>query len=86
MSKNTRLAGHALRSEGKPFWWSSQDLRYVRTNALHGADTGDGFALCSCGKASQMLHSNAERKRWHVVHKRTVRGQSASPDSSTEKG
>lgn len=86
MPKNTRLSGHTLRSEGAPFRWSADSGRYVRINALYGPATGDGFALCSCGTVSQMLHSNAERKRWHGLHKQQIREQTASPDSSTEKG
>lgn len=84
MPKNTRLSGHTLRSEGKPFRWSSDSRRWMRTNALYGADTGDGVAMCSCGAVSQMLHSNAERKRWHVIHKDQVRAQ--LPADSSEEG
>jgi hypothetical protein len=84
MPKNTRLAGHGLLAEGKPFHWSTEGRRFVRTDSLYGADTGDGFALCSCGLASQMLHSNAERKRWHAIHKQAIREQAASPASSLD--
>lgn len=85
MPKNTRLVGHTLRSEGKPYWWSFESQRHVRTNVLYGHDNGHGLALCSCGTVSQMLHSNAERKRWHAIHKQVL-GMSASPDSATEEG
>ena len=78
MPKNTRLSGHALRAEGKPFVWSSDSRRWMRTNAMYGSDTGDGSAMCSCGTVSQMLHSNAERKRWHAIHKQQVREQAAA--------
>lgn len=86
MPNTNRLAGHGLRSEGKPFQWSSESRRWVRTNALYGADTGEGMALCSCGTASPMLLSNAERKRWHAAHKQEIRERAASPDSSSEEG
>ncbi|MET9339247.1 hypothetical protein [Nonomuraea sp. NPDC003804] len=84
MPKNTRLSGHTLRSEGKPFQWSTESRRYVRTNTLYGANTGDGVALCSCGTRSPMLHSNAERKRWHALHKDDVRAQLADSSLNDE--
>jgi CDGSH-type Zn-finger protein len=82
MQKNTRLSGHTLRAEGKPFVWNSG--RYVRSNIVHGREVPEGRALCSCGTASQKLNSDAERKRWHRdVHKRQIREQAAS---QTEEG
>jgi len=77
MPKNTRLAGHTLKAEGKPFVWSQGSGRYVRANAVHGFDTKGGFAMCSCGEVSQTCYSNAERKRWHAIHKQQVREQGA---------
>lgn len=74
MPKNTRLPGHMLRAEGKPFLWSSDIRRWIRANAIRGADSKEGVALCSCGTASQELCSDAERKRWHRdVHKPQMR-------------
>ncbi|MEV0584070.1 hypothetical protein [Nonomuraea sp. NPDC050310] len=83
MAKSTRLSGHALRSEGKPFSWSSNDQQYVRTNALYGHETGEGYALCSCGEASPWCRSNAERKRWHAIHKRRIQERAASQEEES---
>lgn len=83
MPKNTRLSGHTLRSEGKPFVWSSG--RYVRANIALGRDIPEGRALCSCGNASQKLNSDAERKRWHAIHKQQIREQAASLVSDAPK-
>lgn len=74
MPKNTRLSGHTLRAEGKPYGWAVNGGRYVR---IEGSQ---GVALCSCGTHSQKLHSDAERKRWHAIHKNQVRAQLASAD------
>jgi hypothetical protein len=84
MPKNARLSGHTLRAEGKPFVRSQDSSWHVRANALHGFDTKGGFALCSCGEVSQLLYSDAERKRWHGVHKQTIREEAASPASSLD--
>jgi hypothetical protein len=82
MPKNTRLSGHTLRAEGKPFAWSGG--RYVRTNIALGRDIPEGRGLCSCGEASQKVKSDAERKRWHAIHKQAIREQAASPASSLD--
>jgi hypothetical protein len=66
MSSN-RLSGHSLRSEGKPFVWTKNGGRYVRTEGYQGV------GLCSCGAHSKPLDFDNERKRWHRdVHKPEV--------------
>lgn len=78
MPTNTRLPGHTLRSEGKPYVWSSG--RYMRANIALGRDVPEGRALCSCGTASQKLSSDAERKRWHATHKQQIRAADSSKE------
>jgi len=58
---STRLSGHGLRSEGKPF---SADGKRLTT---WGAQVG--HAKCECGELSPVLNSNAARKHWHWQHK-----------------
>jgi hypothetical protein len=67
----TRLAGHALLSEGKPYIRSShpEPGQWVRP---YGHQQ-DGFALCECGWTSTDLLSDGQRKRAHRVHKEHVR-------------
>ncbi len=72
---STRLAGHALWSEGWP----------VEATPGHGegwrpgrrsADVGR--ALCECGEMSPVLDSVNERKRWHrEIHKPEIRARAA---------
>lgn len=71
MPKNTRLPGHGLQDEGKPFTWNPQ-----RENWYRAYGTSEGVAVCSCGEVSQTLHSDAERKRWMNAHKDGVRAAS----------
>lgn len=73
MPKSTRIPGHGLLSEGKPYWWDSQKSSWERAYG-----TKDGVALCSCGRFSQTLHNDAERKRWMNIHKRQVREQATN--------
>ena len=61
----TLLKGHTLRREGKPFHLSGYSVQY---------STG-GHARCSCGEYSAWLNSDADRKRWHAVHKEEIRGR-----------
>jgi hypothetical protein len=68
--KNTRLSGHALRHEGKPF------RRGGRTGndwVRHYGNDRQGFGLCECGATSPELATDAARRRWHVNHKAEVR-------------
>jgi hypothetical protein len=62
----TRLAGHALQHEGKPF----EDGGEVNWSRTYGAA---GRGVCECGEASTVLASDADRKRWHKGHKDEVR-------------
>ena len=54
----TQIPGHGLRAEGKP------------GGLYSGTRTGPG--VCSCGATSEVLESDAARKRWHVQHKADV--------------
>lgn len=69
--RNTRLTGHALDSEGKPFVLGQheQDGHWVRPYGYQS----EGVALCECGVASGWLTSNAARQRWHRAHKDEIR-------------
>lgn len=81
MPKNTRLSGHTLSSEGKPFAWTRNGGRYIR------AEGSQGVGLCSCGAHSKTLDSDNARKRWHVDHKDDIRAQlagSAQPPLTEE--
>lgn len=70
--RRTALKGHALRSEGKPYAFSS---------SLDGSNQADvlvsgtgGYALCECGASSEWRATDAARRRWHrEVHKPGVR-------------
>jgi hypothetical protein len=64
--KNTRVAGHGLHAEGKPFTWSERSGRYVR---VYPAYEKEGQGLCECGEVSAVLTTDAGRKRWHQAHK-----------------
>jgi hypothetical protein len=73
MPKNTRLPGHTLKAEGKPFVWSQYSRRYVRALVVYSREVKEGCGMCSCDEVSQTLHSDAERKRWHAIHKQRIR-------------
>jgi hypothetical protein len=65
---STRLAGHALQHEGKPY--KPGELNPW----LRAYGTSSGAGLCECGETSPVLGSDAARKRWHRdVHKPQVR-------------
>lgn len=69
MSRQLRVKGHELRSEGQAYnittnWQGKTGIRYT------GAFTG--MALCACGSTSELLPSDAARKRWHREHKQAV--------------
>jgi len=69
---STRLPGHGLEREGKPFQWSDRDGQYVRP----WGHPRTGVAKCSCGAVSPVLGSDGARKRWHRdVHKPEMRAQ-----------
>lgn len=79
MPKNTRLAGHTLRSEGMPFVWADWGEGYDWRQPSNW--TGKG--ICSCGATSEMLESNNQRKQWHAAHKAAVRaGMSKQPPTA----
>lgn len=67
--RNTRLAGHGLKREGKP------------CTAQGGRAPGpSGRALCSGGERSPVLESDGQRKRWHRdIHKPAMAAQQENP-------
>lgn len=65
--RNTRLAGHGLKSEGEPY-----ERRHGRWARAYSRSRGR--ALCKCGETSAVLDTDAARKRWHRdVHKPEMR-------------
>jgi hypothetical protein len=60
--KSTQLAGHGLQAEGKPYTIAGSELIRVQCGR-------HGRGLCSCGAASEVLPTDAARKRWHAAHK-----------------
>jgi hypothetical protein len=64
---SSRLRGHALQHEGKPYA-PGEEYPWLR---VYGSPSG--VALCECGKTSPVLESDAARKRWHAGHKAEVR-------------
>ena len=69
--RNTRLAGHGLRSEGDAYEPGGEEQdAWIK---VWGSWTGVG--VCSCGETSPVLASNGQRKRWHAEHKQAVREQ-----------
>lgn len=73
---SSRLSGHTLRSEGKPFVWTTNGGRYVRTENV------EGVGLCSCGAHSKKLTSDGARKRWHRAHKDEIRAKADAQEVS----
>lgn len=72
---NTRLAGHALQHEGRPY--VRRESNWVRSWYTDYGNTG--VAFCECGEHSPELESDASRQRWHRdVHKPAVRGRAAA--------
>jgi hypothetical protein len=61
--RSTRLAGHGLHHEGKPFE-RGETSPWLR---VYGSKTG--VALCECGETSGVSESDAARRRWHRAHK-----------------
>ena len=71
---STRLRGHGLLSEGKPYVQYQGDEEDARSwHRVHGWPENMGHGVCSCGAASEWLDSDAERKRWHRDHKELAR-------------
>lgn len=64
--ESTRVPGHALQHEGKPFVDGGEG-EWSRT--YYAA----GVALCECGETSPELGTDAGRKRWHTAHKDGIR-------------
>jgi hypothetical protein len=70
MDTSTRLPGHGLFAEGKPYRRVTGDPS-GDYNAIESGYVGRG--LCSCGADSPETDSDADRKRWHRKHKEEVR-------------
>ncbi len=54
-----RLAGHALRNEGRLY--------------EHGMSVRAGVGRCECGATSPILPGPSARRRWHREHKDAIR-------------
>ena len=63
----TLLAGHTLRHEGQPHAVNE------RQEVVRVPEGRFGRACCSCGWLSDLVDSNAARKRLHAWHKDTER-------------
>lgn len=63
----TLVPGHTLRNEGAPHAVNERGQTVRLTEGRYGR------GLCSCGELSDLLDSNAQRKRWHARHKSEVR-------------
>ena len=61
--------GHGLMNEGAPH---DSAGRLSSSNRFMVRSSGVGRAKCRCGVVSDVLHSGAERKRWHVGHKKLI--------------
>ena len=70
--RNTRLAGHGLRSEGAPYLLN-EDGQWERSSRHLWTVGGPGRGLCECGATSPLTNSSNERKKWHAAHKAEVR-------------
>ena len=76
-----RVAGHGLRSEGRPYTAPGcaeciaimgKDEPRPIYRLLYGGfweKRGEGHGLCSCGALSPHVGSTAQRQRWHKEHK-----------------
>lgn len=69
MDTSTRLKGHGLQSEGKPY--EDDGRGGTRRTDIYGSPPG--FGLCSCGARSDVLDSDYARRVWHRGHKAEVR-------------
>jgi len=69
--RRTNLRGHALRSEGKAYGLNGEPKGSPLTRYWGHI----GQALCECGDASEVLWSDAARKRWHANHKAEVKAR-----------
>lgn len=78
MDTSTRLKGHGLQSEGKPF--EDDGRGGTRRTELYGGPVG--FGLCSCSARSDVLGSNYERQVWHRGHKAEVRAAMGGSNGS----
>lgn len=73
MDTSTRLPGHGLLSEGRPYELRQGDEEDAPS--WHRTDwrTHEGSGVCSCGAFSGPLPTNGARQRWHKAHKEQVR-------------
>ena len=79
MDTSSRLRGHGLLSEGRPYIWRQGDEEDAPS--WHRADRWEhaGHGVCSCGAASpDALETNGARQRWHKAHKEQIRSGEAA--------
>ena len=69
----TQIPGHGLQAEGKPYDPVPRSGEWVR---IYGGSR-IGVGVCSCGETSDVLTTDAARKRWHKDHKAEVLGRLA---------
>lgn len=75
MDTSTRLAGHGLLSEGRPYELRQGDEEGASSwHRTHWRES-EGCGVCSCGAFSGPLPTNGARKRWHRDHKDQIRGE-----------
>lgn len=76
--RNTRVAGHGLRKEGRPYCLELCGECRRKGDGTWGDEHGDrslnaeGHGLCSCGVPSPHLVSDSQRRKWHADHKAVV--------------
>lgn len=72
---STRLPGHGLLSEGRPYEWRQGDEEDAPS--WHRTDwrVTEGCGVCSCGAFSGPLLTNGARRRWYGAHKGKVRSE-----------
>lgn len=66
-----RVKGHALVNEGVGYPPGMDGPAIVR-RAYFIAHDSAGVGVCTCGRKSEPLPSDAARKRWHREHKQAV--------------
>ena len=65
----TQVKGHGLQAEGKPFVPAARSADVYQLPGWTRAEGKQGHAVCSCGAASGVLGTDADRKRWYNDHK-----------------
>lgn len=78
MDTSTRLRGHGLLSEGKPYQHRQDDEE--DTPSWHRVPGWEGHGVCSCGASSPDLDTDGGRQRWHRDHKDKIRSDGRERD------